>query len=47
VGFFILFVGLSLVLFGIQMIFFGMSLKRMYKDGSYTPLEEAHHIIDV
>lgn len=42
VGFFILFVGLCLVMFGIQMIFFGMSLKRLYKEGGYTSLGEAH-----
>lgn len=47
VGFFILFVGLCLVLFGIQMIFFGIGLKRLYKDGGYAPLGEARPTMDV
>jgi uncharacterized membrane protein HdeD (DUF308 family) len=49
VGFFILFVGLCLVLFGIQTIFFGMSLKRLYKNGGYDTLGEAqaHHTMEV
>jgi uncharacterized membrane protein HdeD (DUF308 family) len=47
VGFFILFVGLCLVIFGIQMIFFGMSLKRLYRDGGYSSLGEARMTMDV
>jgi uncharacterized membrane protein HdeD (DUF308 family) len=47
VGFFILLVGLSLVLFGTQMIYFGLSLKRLYKDGGYTALGEGQDTMDV
>jgi uncharacterized membrane protein HdeD (DUF308 family) len=41
IGFFILWIGLCLVMFGFQVIFFGVSLKRASGRGGYTPLEEA------
>ncbi|KAG7341865.1 protein of unknown function DUF308 containing protein [Nitzschia inconspicua] len=47
VGFFILFVGLCLIIFGIQMIYFGMNLKVVYKAGGYTLLGEARRTTDV
>lgn len=41
VDFFILFVGLTLNLFGIQMVFLGFSIKKMYKSSEYAPVGEA------
>ncbi|KAG7341864.1 protein of unknown function DUF308 containing protein [Nitzschia inconspicua] len=36
VGFFIRFVGLCVLIFGVQMIFVGRNLKRLYETGTYT-----------
>lgn len=44
VDFFILFVGLTLNLFGIQLIFLGFNIKKIYKSGEYAPIGEAMNV---
>jgi uncharacterized membrane protein HdeD (DUF308 family) len=41
IGFFILFVGFSLVMFGMQMILMGINLRKVYKS-EYSPMADAN-----